>query len=109
MALRLEIGETSERRVVTEAEQIRLAGPDEAGNGNFVLGPGPLGCFFMFWPDSTSLPPGTRFAPWAARAFTLADRELGTGIGAVESPPDVRTELGGGDRVGHNQRELNDS
>ncbi|MFP8881361.1 MAG: hypothetical protein VCE43_18925 [Myxococcota bacterium] len=109
LPLHLEIGETSSRRVVTEAEQIRLAGPDEAGNGDFVLGPGPLGCFFMFQSDSASLPPGTRFAPWAVRAFALADRELGTGIGAVEPAPDVRAELGGGDRVGDNPVDLNDS
>ena len=57
----------------------------------------------MFWPDSTSLHSGTQFAPWAARAFELADRELGTGIGPVEPAPDVRTELGAGGRVGDNR------
>lgn len=77
-------------------------GQDEVGNGDFTLGPGPLGSFFIFSPDSTYLSPGTRFAPWAARAFGLADRELGTGIGAVESAPDVRAQLGAGDPVGDN-------
>ncbi len=100
LALRSVVAETSVRRVVAQDARVRLAGPDEAGNGSFTLGPGPLGCFFLFSPDSTSLPHGTRFAPWAARAFELADRELGTGIGAVESAPDVRAELCGGDRVG---------
>jgi hypothetical protein len=102
LALRHEVGETSVRTIQMQDDFIRSTRPDEAGNGNFTLGPGPLGSFFMFSPDSNSLPRGTRFAPWAARAFELADRELGIGIGALESAPDVRAQLGGGRRVGDN-------
>ncbi len=90
LALRHEVAETSNRSLVLDGDSIRLAGDDEASNGKLTLGPGSLGSFFLFWPDSTSIAPGTRFAPWAVRAFDLADRELGTNIGPVEAAPDVR-------------------
>jgi len=90
LPLRLEVAETRDRRIVIDDDSIRLAGTDETGNGRFTLGPGPMGSFFMFWPDTDAFASATRFAPWTVRAFELADRELGTGIGPVVAAREVR-------------------
>jgi len=89
LALRLDVAETCTRRVRADASRIRESESESDANGSLVLGPGTIGSFFSYFPDPGSVQPGTRFAPWVARAFELADRLLGTGIGAVVAAPEV--------------------
>ena len=80
-----------------ETESVDVAGgPDglrvaEFGDlvvGTVENGPANLGSLIRFTP--AEMTPGMRMAPYAVAMFALADRLWGTGIGTVESAPDVR-------------------
>jgi hypothetical protein len=91
LPLRVERSETEFLQVITLDGAPRMAAEGEPGDGVFMLGPGPMGCFFSYSPVTGALPPGTFLAPHVVEAFGLADREFGTGIGPVVAAEERRT------------------
>jgi hypothetical protein len=82
--------ETQFDRVTRSEGQVRFAQPGETGDGTFMIGPGPMGSFFSYTPDSNSIPRGPLFAPRAIEAFALADREWATEVGPLEPANPIR-------------------
>lgn len=82
--------ETRERALVRVDRGYRLASPGEAADATLVIGPSNIGGFVRFTPDPTRTPRGPSIAPAVVAAFALADRELGTELGALAPAEAVR-------------------
>ncbi len=79
-----------ERRAVFEGRGYRLAREGEDPDTALGFGPSSAGGFVFVQPDPRSVPVGPSIAPRVAAGFALCDRELGTGIGPLETARAVR-------------------
>ena len=79
--------ETVDHRVVYDDHAYRIATAGEHGDATITLGPSNVGGFVRVAPDLGRTPAGPPIAPLAVAGFTLADRELSTGIGPVGPKP----------------------
>jgi hypothetical protein len=73
----------------------RRARPGEEPHATLVHGPGSLGSFLSFAPRPDRLRPGRLLAPVVVQGLAAADRELGTGIGPLETAREMRPATGG--------------
>jgi hypothetical protein len=82
-----------ERRSVAVVEQAgayRPATRDDVPDGEIAVGPSEVGGFVKFVPVAERVPSGAAFAPRAASALAVADRELQAGLGRLQAPRPMR-------------------
>lgn len=76
--------------VVGDERGYRAARDGETRDATILIGPGPIGGFVRFIPESARTLPGPSIAPRAVAAFAFADAELGTNLGALAPAVNVR-------------------
>jgi hypothetical protein len=89
-AIRKPLNTTETRSVVDESNSYRIARESEDSDAALLTGPGDVGGFVFFGPDPARVPRGPSLAPRVVRAFALADKELATGIGPLDTARPVR-------------------
>lgn len=62
----------------------------EKNDGTVIVGPGTVGSFVRFTPDSTSIPVGKSFASLACDFWRFVDENMGSKIGKLEPAKSVR-------------------
>ena len=77
-------------RVVWSGDEFSSATDDLVDDGEVSIGPSEVGSFVRYAPRPERVPVGPPFAPRVAAAFRLAERELGTRGGRLESARAVR-------------------
>jgi hypothetical protein len=68
----------------------RLATPGQPADATLLVGPSNIGGFVRFTPEAKRMSRGASIAPDVVAAFALADREFGTGLGALSAAREVR-------------------
>jgi hypothetical protein len=84
------IAENRSTDVVGGERGYRAARDGEAADATILTGPGPLGGFVRFMPETTRTPSGPSIAPRAVAALAFADAELGTNLGRLAPALNVR-------------------
>lgn len=84
------VQESREHAILRVDGGYRLAVPGEPADASLLVGPSNVGGFVRFTPDPTRTPRGRSIAPEVVAAFSLADREFGTGLGSLWPAREIR-------------------
>lgn len=81
---------TDKRGVKLTDSGWQWADDGQDNDGTVIIGPGTLGSFVRFTPNSASVPKGQSFAPLACSFWRFIDESLGSNIGKLEAAKNVR-------------------